>query len=144
MIVGPLMTSRSKVELRNRTLATPAALAQAGVRIALTTDHPVIPINFLIHEASLAVKEGLDPVVALESLTINPAAMLGLDDRVGALAPGRDADFVLWTQDPLELDARASRVFVDGREVFRYDEESGLADVADPWGPTRIAQPSTR
>ena len=144
VIVGPLMTSRSKVELRNRTLATPAALAQAGVRIALTTDHPVIPINFLIHEASLAVKEGLDPVVALESLTINPAAMLGLDDRVGALAPGRDADFVLWTQDPLELDARASRVFVDGREVFRYDEESGLADVADPWGPTRIAQPSTR
>jgi imidazolonepropionase-like amidohydrolase len=70
--------------------------------------------------------------------------MLGLDDRVGALAPGRDADFVLWTQDPLELDARASRVFVDGREVFRYDEESGLGDVADPWGPTRIAQPSAR
>ena len=78
------------------------------------------------------------------ALPIYPAAMLGLDDRVGALAPGRDADFVLWTQDPLDLDARAALVFVDGREVFRYDEESGLADVADPWGPTRIAQPSTR
>lgn len=141
VIVGPLMTSRSKVELRQRTLATPAALAQAGVRIALTTDHPVIPINFLIHEASLAVKEGLDPVAALESLTINPAAMLGLDDRVGSLAPGRDADFVLWTEDPLNLDARARQVFIDGRPVFSYDEETGLADVADPWGPTRIAQP---
>lgn len=141
VIVGPLMTARSKVELRNRTLATPAVLANAGVRIALTTDHPVIPINFLIHEASLAVKEGLDPVVALESLTINPAAMLGLDDRIGALAPGLDADFALWTQDPLELDARAARVFVDGREVFRYDEGTGMGDVADPFGATRIAEP---
>lgn len=141
VIVGPLMTARSKVELRNRTLAAPAVLANAGVRIALTTDHPVIPINFLIHEASLAVKEGLDPVVALESLTINPAAMLGLDDRIGALAPGLDADFALWTQDPLELDARAARVFVDGREVFRYDEGTGMGDVADPFGATRIAEP---
>ena len=68
------------------------------------------------------MKEGLDPVVALESLTINPAVMMGLDDRVGALAPGLDADFALWTQDPLELDARAARVFVDGREVFHYDK----------------------
>ncbi|GAA4516739.1 amidohydrolase [Brevibacterium yomogidense] len=141
VIVGPLMTARSKVELRNRTLATPAALANAGVRIALTTDHPVIPINFLIHEASLAVKEGLDPTVALESLTINPAAMLGLDDRIGALAPGLDADFALWTQDPLELEARAARVFVDGREVFRYDDGTGMGDVADPFGATRIAEP---
>lgn len=141
VIVGPLMTSRTKVELRERTLATPAALANAGVRIALTTDHPVIPINFLIHEASLAVKEGLDPVVALESLTINPAVMMGLDDRVGALAPGLDADFALWTQDPLELDARAARVFVEGREVFRYDDSTGMGEVADPFGATRIAEP---
>lgn len=144
VIVGPLMTSRSKVELRERTLATPAALAGAGVRIALTTDHPVIPINFLIHEATLAVKEGLDPVIALEALTINPAAMLGLDDRVGSLAEGRDADLVIWSDDPLEIGARAQRVFVSGREVFRWDPATGQGEVADLFGPTRVAEPALR
>ncbi|MFC9441541.1 MULTISPECIES: amidohydrolase [unclassified Brevibacterium] len=141
VILGPLMTSRSKVELRDRTLATAAALAEAGVRIALTTDHPVIPINFLIHEASLAVKEGLDPVVALEALTINPAAIFGLDDRLGSLAPGRDADLVLWSGDPLDLDSRAEQVFVDGRRVYAFDADTGTAEVADPFGPTLISEP---
>ena len=141
VIVGPLMTSRSKVELRERTLATPAALAAAGVRIALTTDHPVVPINFLVHEASLAVKEGLDRVTALESLTINPALMFGLGDRIGSLAPGTDADIVVWSGDPLELESRALRVFVDGREVFTHDASQPQAAVADPFGPTPIVVP---
>ena len=141
VILGPLMTSRSKVELRDRTLATAAALARAGVRIALTTDHPVIPINFLIHEAALAVKEGLDPVVAIEALTINPAAMFGLEDRLGSLAVGRDADIVIWSGDPLDLDSRAETVFVSGRRVFDFDAGTGTANVADPHGPTLICEP---
>lgn len=141
VILGPLMTSRSKVELRDRTLPTAAALAEAGVRIALTTDHPVIPVNFLIHEASLAVKEGLDPVVALEALTINPAAIFGLDDRLGSLAPGRDADLVIWSGDPLDLDSRAEEVFVSGRRVYAFDATTGTAEVADPYGPTLISEP---
>ncbi|HET7012298.1 MAG TPA: amidohydrolase, partial [Streptosporangiaceae bacterium] len=61
VIIGPLFTSRSKVELRNRSLANPGRLDAAGVTIAITTDHPVVPIAFLIHQATLAVKEGLDP-----------------------------------------------------------------------------------
>src|SRR6202011_3452671 len=85
VIIGPLFTSRSKVELRNRSLANPGRLAAAGVTIAITTDHPVVPINFLIHQATLAVKEGLDPVTALESVTINPARILGVDSRLGSL-----------------------------------------------------------
>lgn len=141
VILGPLMTTRSKVELRDRTLATAAALANAGVRIALTTDHPVIPINFLIHEASLAVKEGLDPVVAIEALTINPAAIFGLEDRLGSLSVGRDADIVIWSSDPLDLDSRAEQVFVSGRRVFEFDSETGTANVADPHGPTLISEP---
>ncbi len=135
------MTSRSKVELRDRTLATAARSPRRGVRIALTTDHPVIPINFLIHEASLAVKEGLDPVVALEALTINPAAIFGLDDRLGSLAPGKDADLAIWSGDPLDLDSRAEEVFVDGRLVYSFDQETGTAEVADPYGPTLISEP---
>ncbi|MDN5587994.1 MAG: amidohydrolase family protein, partial [Brevibacterium sp.] len=82
-----------------------------------------------------------DPVVALEALTINPAAIFGLDDRLGCLAPGRDADLVLWSGDPLDLNSRADQVFVSGRKVFEFDADAGSADVADPFGPTLISEP---
>lgn len=141
VIVGPLMTSRSKVELRHRTLATPAAYAKAGVRFALTTDHPVVPIFFFVDQARFAVREGLDPEVALQAMTIHPAAILGLDDRVGSLAVGRDADIVQWSAHPLDFDARVTSVYVSGRHVYTHDFASGEAFVADPFGPTRIHEP---
>ncbi|GAA3459992.1 amidohydrolase [Saccharothrix longispora] len=131
VIIGPLFTSRSKVEVRNRSLRNPGILARAGVRIAITTDHPVVPIHFLVHQVTLAVKEGLDPKVGLESITVNPAAIMGLDDRVGSLRPGLDADVVIWSGDPLDVMSRATNVFVDGREVYRY--ENGREVVQSPF-----------
>ncbi|ASO22813.1 hypothetical protein AHOG_26040 [Actinoalloteichus hoggarensis] len=133
VIIGPLFTTRSKVEVRQRHLRNPGILDRAGVEIAITTDHPVIPINFLVHQATLAVKEGLDPAAALRSLTINPARILGLDDRVGSLTPGLDGDVVLWSGDPLDVMSRALRVFVDGREVLTYDEDTREQTIADPF-----------
>ncbi|MGA8112139.1 MAG: amidohydrolase [Actinocatenispora sp.] len=133
VIIGPLFTNRSKVEVRNRSLRNPGILARAGVRIALTTDHPVVPIDFLIYQAALSVKEGLDRVVALQSLTTNPAGMLSLDDRVGALAPGLDGDVVLWSGDPLDVMSRALQVFVAGREVYRFDDTRGEGVVTSPF-----------
>jgi imidazolonepropionase-like amidohydrolase len=124
VIFGPMFTTRSKVELRNRSIAALGRLADAGVRVAITTDHPVVPINFLVHQASLAVKEGLDPRIALEALTVNPADFLGLGDRVGALEPGRDGDVVVWSGDPLDVTSRAERVFVTGTEVYTWDAEA--------------------
>lgn len=121
VIFGPLFTSRSKVELRHRAIANLARLAEAGVRVAITTDHPVVPVNFLVHQASFAVKEGLDRDVALQALTVNPASFLGLGGRIGALAPGLDGDVVVWSGDPLDVNARAERVFVTGTEVYRWD-----------------------
>jgi imidazolonepropionase-like amidohydrolase len=121
VIIGPLFTSRSKVELRNRSLANPGRLAAAGVTIAITTDHPVVPIHFLIHQATLAVKEGLDPVTALRAVTINPARIIGVDSRIGSLSVGKDADLVIWSGDPLDVMSRAERAFLDGREIYRYD-----------------------
>ena len=120
VIIGPLFTSRSKVELRNRSLANPGRLAKAGVTIAITTDHPVVPINFLVHQASLAVKDGLDRETALRALTINPARIAGIDDRLGSIEPGKDADLVIWSGDPLDVLSRAVRVFVDGAEIYSY------------------------
>jgi imidazolonepropionase-like amidohydrolase len=120
VIIGPLFTSRSKVELRNRSLANPGRLARAGVTIAITTDHPVVPINFLVHQASLAVKDGLDRDTALRALTINPARIAGIDDRLGSIEPGKDADLVIWSGDPLDVLSRAVRVFMDGADIYSY------------------------
>lgn len=121
VIIGPLFTSRSKVELRNRSLANPGRLARAGVTIAITTDHPVVPVNFLVHQATLAVKEGLDRETALRALTINPARILRIDDRLGSLAGGKDADLCVWSGDPLDVMQRVERAFIDGREIYTYD-----------------------
>jgi imidazolonepropionase-like amidohydrolase len=131
VILGPLFTTRSKVELRNRTLRSAGILARAGVKIAITTDHPVIPINFLVYQAALAVKDGLDPDVALRALTVNPAEMLDLDDKVGSLKPGLDADVVIWSGDPLDVMNRAMRVFVRGKDVYHFDDSKGVGVVAE-------------
>ncbi|MER6580417.1 amidohydrolase [Nonomuraea sp. NPDC001023] len=131
VIIGPLFTSRSKVELRQRALRNPGILARAGVELAITTDHPVVPIHFLVHQATLAVKEGLDRDTALRSITVNPARIMGLDDRVGSLRPGLDGDVVIWSGDPLDVMSRALRVFIAGREVYSYVD--GESVVADPY-----------
>jgi imidazolonepropionase-like amidohydrolase len=129
VVIGPLFTRRSKVELRNRSLASPGKLAAAGVTIAITTDHPIVPINFLVHQASLAVKHGLDRATALASLTINPAAIIGVERRLGSLEPGKDGDLVIWTGDPLEVMSRVERALIGGREI--YSAASGEGQFAE-------------
>jgi imidazolonepropionase-like amidohydrolase len=135
VVIGPLLTSRSKVELRNRSLANPGRLAAAGVRIAITTDHPVVPINFLIHQATLSVKEGLDPVTALRAVTIHPAQIIGCAGRIGSLSAGKDADLVIWSGDPLDVMSRAERAYLDGREIYWYDYARREGVFADVWAP---------
>jgi len=125
VVIGPLLTSRSKVELRNRSLATPGRLAAAGVTIAITTDHPVVPVHFLAYQAALAVKHGLDRDTALRALTINPARIVGIDDRVGSIEPGKDADLVIWSGDPLDVLSRVERALVDGEEIYSYADGEG-------------------
>ncbi len=120
VIIGPLLTARSKVELRNRSLANPGKLARAGVTIAITTDHPVVPINFLAHQAALAVKDGLDRQTALEALTINPARIVGIDGRLGSIEVGKDADLAIWSGDPLDVLSRVQRAFIDGTQIYTY------------------------
>ncbi|MGN5733599.1 amidohydrolase [Arthrobacter psychrochitiniphilus] len=130
VLIGPLFTSKSKPELRARSLANPGKLAEAGVEISIITDHPVVPINFLVHQATFAVREGLDRVTALRAITINPARVLGLADRIGSLKVGKDADLVLWSGDPLDVMARATAVFIAGKPVYTYDAVTRVAAVA--------------
>ncbi|MFI2752890.1 amidohydrolase [Cellulomonas sp. P22] len=131
VIFGPMLTSRSKVELRDRAIVNLATIAAAGVRVAITTDHPVVPINLLVLQAALAVRDGLPRQTALEALTVNPASFLGLDGRVGALAPGLDGDVVVWSGDPLDVASRAEHVLIDGMSVYTWDAQAHQGRVVE-------------
>ncbi len=117
VIVGPLFSERSKVELKNMTFKAPGILSKAGVKVAMMTDHPVIPIQYLPVCAAIAVKEGMDEMDALRSITINAAEITGIDDRVGSLEQGKDADIVIFDGHPLNIRTRAVWVFIDGYAV---------------------------
>jgi len=129
VLYGPLIVSRSKVEVRDRSLRAPGILDRAGVEVSIITDHPVVPIEYLITQAALAVREGMDRDAALRAVTINPARVLGVEDRVGSLSPGKDADVVLWSGDPLDLQSRVLRTWIDGVEVYTYDHAAGSGTV---------------
>jgi imidazolonepropionase-like amidohydrolase len=119
VLIGPLLTSRSKVELRNRSLANPARLAAAGVELGIITDHPVVPVHLLHVQAALAVREGLDPAAALRAVTLTPARVLGLEDRLGSLEPGKHATLCVWSGDPLDARSRVESAWIEGRQVYR-------------------------
>lgn len=118
-IIGPSMTNRAKYELKDRTLKTAGILAKAGVKVAIMTDHPVIPIHFLPLCAALAVKEGMDEEEALKAITINAAEISGIEDRVGSLDIGKDADIAVFDHHPLNLNARAEIVIINGEIIKR-------------------------
>lgn len=117
VICGPLMTDRSKPELAHQTIQNPGLLAQAGVNVAICTDHPVLPIEYLPLSAAMAVRAGMDKETALKAITITAAEIVGLSDRVGSLKVGKDADIVLCSTHPFELDCKVEAVFIDGKRV---------------------------
>ncbi|MCF4151096.1 amidohydrolase [Dethiosulfovibrio sp. F2B] len=116
--VGPTATSKTKEEVRNKGWETLLALKKAGVSFCLITDHPVIPIETLPVAAALAIRAGLDAETALEALTIAPARHLEVDDRMGSIEPGKDADLVLWGGDPFDVRNAPELVLVDGESAL--------------------------
>ena len=117
ILCGPLLCDRSKPELKELTPASPAILHKAGVEISIITDHPVIPQQYLALCAGLAMREGLPYDQALRAITLSPAHICGIDNRVGSITPGKDADLVLFTEDPLTVAAKPVAVFVQGKRV---------------------------
>ena len=114
---GPLLCDRSKPELRALTPASAGLLDKAGVPTAIITDHPVIPIQYLPLCAGLALREGMDYLSALAAITIRPAAICGIDDRVGSIEPGKDADLAVFREDPLTLAAKPALVLCGGEKA---------------------------
>ena len=118
-IVGPSLGSRSKFELQNKTFETPGILVKAGVKVAITTDSPVIPLQHLPLCAGLAHKDGLDEMEALKAITINPAEIIGLDDRIGSIEVGKDADIVIFEGNPIrDVDYQTFVTIIDGEIVY--------------------------
>lgn len=117
-VIGPVITNRAKVEMQGLTLETARVLAEAGVRFAIMTDHPVVPIQYLAASAALAVKGGLSVERALKAVTIDAAGVLGLEKRLGSIEPGKDADFVVLDRHPLDISSRVEQVYINGKKVF--------------------------
>lgn len=113
-IVGPIISDRGKPEMKNLELKNAKALDDAGVLFSLTTDHPVAPLQYLPYCAALAVKGGLDFYSALKAITINPAAILGIDKMVGSIEKGKHADMALYDGNPLEISSKTEIVIVNG------------------------------
>ncbi len=119
VLVGPSFGSKTKQELKEKSFQTPGVLEKAGLEVSIITDAPVIPLNYLPLCAGLAVREGMSYEAAWRAITINPAKLAGIADRVGSLEVGKDADIVLFNGDPLkEIGARAKLVLVDGETAY--------------------------
>lgn len=117
VITGPCMGDRSKPELVNMTQENPVLLSRAGVKVAICTDHPETPIQYLPMCAAMAVKAGMDPEDALAAITRNAAEIAGIGHRVGTLTPGKDGDVVVLSGAPLDWQSGIQAVFLNGKRV---------------------------
>ena len=116
-ICGPALTHKSKFELANMSFETPNELYKAGILFSIITDSPVIPQQYLSLSAALAAKAGLPEYEAIKAITINPAKILGLDNRVGSIKVGKDADFIICAKNILDTQNEITAVYVDGKKA---------------------------
>lgn len=123
VIVGPDLTSRSKIEVKNMTFKTNAILNDAGILFSITTDHPVVMIQYLPLCAGLAVKEGLPLYEGLKAITINAAKICRVDKKLGSIKRGKDADIAIFSGNPMEVFTKTLYTIIDGKIVYDNSKE---------------------
>lgn len=124
-LVGPTFGSRTKVELRNKSFETPKLLTDAGIKTAIITDSNVIPIQHITMCAGMAVKAGLSEEEAWKAITINPAEITGIDNRVGSIKVGKDADIAIFKGNPLlDINYETVITIIDGKVVWKNEKVS--------------------
>ena len=121
-VVGPLLCDRSKPELANLSEKNPAVLSKAGIKTAICTDHSEVPIQYLGISAGVAIKHGMEFYDALKAVTCNAAEIVGINDRVGSIEVGKDADLVSFTGNPFEVMSSPEWVMTDGRMVYERNK----------------------
>ena len=117
------MSCRNKLEIKNVDFKTPGVLAKKGVKVAITTDHPVTLIQYLPICAGLAAKKGLGVEEGLKAITINAAEICQVDSRVGSLEAGKDADIAIFTGNPMEVFTHTVYTIIDGAVVYQWSDE---------------------
>lgn len=122
-IVGPDLSSRSKIEIKNMSFKTAGVLERAGVKTAIMTDHPVSLIRYLPLCAGLSVKQGLSMEGGLRAITIHAAQACGVDDRVGSLKAGKDADIAIFSGNPMEVFTKTLYTIINGKIVYQFDND---------------------
>lgn len=118
-IIGPAFASRNKIEVQNMDFKTAGVLNDAGVKVAITTDHPVTRIQYLPICAGFAAKEGLGIEEGLKAITINAAEICNVADRVGSLEVGKDADIAIFSGNPMEVFTKSLYTIINGKIVYR-------------------------
>lgn len=116
-VIGPLLADRCKPELINQSIGNAAKLHKKGVMFAICTDHPETPIQYLPVTAGIAVRGGLSRDEAIRAITINPARICGIDDRVGSIEPGKDADFTAFRGEVFDITEKPEFVIINGKFV---------------------------
>ena len=122
VMVGPDLTARSKIEVKNMDFKTNKILHDAGVLFSITTDHPVSLIQYLPLCAGLAVKHGLPVEEGFKAITINAARICRVDDRVGSLKKGKDADIAIFSGNPLEVFTETLYTIIDGQVIYNKEQ----------------------
>lgn len=118
-IVGPDLASRNKIEVQNMAFKTAGILSKAGILTAITTDHPVSIIQTLPLCAALAVKEGMEMDAALKAITIHAAKICGVDDKIGSLDAGKQADVVIYDGHPFDIFTKTMCTLIKGEIIYR-------------------------
>lgn len=121
-IVGPDLASRSKIEVQNMAFKTAGILNKAGVMVAITTDHPVSLIQSLPLCAGLAVKAGLPMEEGYKAITLYPATICGVENRMGSLEVGKDADIAVFDGNPMEIFTNTLYTIIDGKIAYSIEE----------------------
>ena len=117
LAIGPTFGQPSKIELKNKSWETPAILNAAGLQVSIITDSPVTQQPHLRFCAAMAIQSGMPPFDALQAITIRPARHIGVEDRVGSLEAGKDADILLTDGCIFEISTKIKAVYVDGRKI---------------------------
>ena len=121
-MVGPGLSSASKIENANTSDANPAILHENGVKVCLMTDHPFLNCRYFLQYGAISHKHGLAFDETLKAMTINPAEALGIEDRVGSLEVGKDADFVVLNGEPLSYKGSIQETYIEGKLVWEREK----------------------
>ncbi|AKI97815.1 hypothetical protein IX53_08335 [Kosmotoga pacifica] len=117
IVYGPIVFSKRGTELENLDSSNLSKIRE--LVFSITTDHPTIPIEYLDMLAGLATAEGYSISQALSLITVNAAKILGIDDRVGSIEPGKDADIVILSGEPFSPDTHVEYTIVDGEVCYK-------------------------